>query len=263
MADDAANTVTFKLSEPDPDFLQKLAMPFAYVVPKGTPNKDIGTDPLPGHRPVHDHEVRPRLRDGVRAQPGVQGVVGARRSRPANPDKIVMKIGLPLEDATTQIQNGDADWMYDTPPADRLGEIATKYESQIHINPGPQVYHMALNTRVAPFDNKDVRQALNYATDRDAVIKICRRPGARARDAARSCRRTSRATSPTARTRRTRARSGRRPTWRRRKQLVDASGTKGQKVTIISTNDETTKAIDLYFVSLLQRARLRRRHQDA
>ena len=89
-----------------------------------------------------------------------------------NPDKIVMKIGLPLEDATTQIQNGEADWMYDTPPADRLGELSEKFEQQVHINPGPQVYHMALNTRVAPFDNKDVRQALNFATDRDAVIKI-------------------------------------------------------------------------------------------
>ena len=36
------------------------------------------------------------------------------------------------------------------------------------------------------------------------------------------------------------------------KQLVDQSGTKGQKVTIISTNEETTKAIDLYFVSVLR-----------
>jgi peptide/nickel transport system substrate-binding protein len=36
-------------------------------------------------------------------------------------------------------------------------------------------------------------------------------------------------------------------------QLVDASGTKSQKVTIIATPDETTKAIDLYFVSLLRK----------
>ena len=32
--------------------------------------------PAPGDRAVHDHEVRPRLGDGVRAQPRVQGVVG-------------------------------------------------------------------------------------------------------------------------------------------------------------------------------------------
>ena len=37
--------------EPDPDFLQKLAIPFAYVVPKGTPNKDTGTKPLPATGP--------------------------------------------------------------------------------------------------------------------------------------------------------------------------------------------------------------------
>jgi peptide/nickel transport system substrate-binding protein len=36
-------------------------------------------------------------------------------------------------------------------------------------------------------------------------------------------------------------------------QLVDQSGTKGQKVVLISTPDETSKSINLYFVSLLNK----------
>jgi peptide/nickel transport system substrate-binding protein len=36
-------------------------------------------------------------------------------------------------------------------------------------------------------------------------------------------------------------------------QLVDSSGTKGMKVTVIATPDEQSKAIDLYFVSLLRK----------
>jgi peptide/nickel transport system substrate-binding protein len=43
------------------------------------------------------------------------------------------------------------------------------------------------------------------------------------------------------------------PDMAKAQQLVDQSGTKGQKVTIISTPDETTKAINLYFVSLLRK----------
>ena len=34
MADDANGTVTFKLTAPDPDLLQKLAIPLASVVPE-------------------------------------------------------------------------------------------------------------------------------------------------------------------------------------------------------------------------------------
>ena len=34
-ANDAARTVTFHLVAPDPEFLYKLALPFAYVVPRG------------------------------------------------------------------------------------------------------------------------------------------------------------------------------------------------------------------------------------
>ena len=36
--DDDAGTVTFHLVEPDPDFLNKLTMPFAFAVPAGTPD---------------------------------------------------------------------------------------------------------------------------------------------------------------------------------------------------------------------------------
>ena len=37
VVDDAARTITFRLSEPDPDFLYKLALPFGSVVPAGSP----------------------------------------------------------------------------------------------------------------------------------------------------------------------------------------------------------------------------------
>ena len=204
------------------------------------------------HRPVHD--------PGVRARPARWCSCATRNfkewSREAQPDgypdKIVMKLGLSISDAVTQIENGQADWSYDAPPADRLGEIGDKYKDQFHINPVPQNYHMAINTRVAPFDKLEVRQALNFATDRNAVLQLW---GGKALGKI-SCQilpfnfpgnqpycpyTKNPGTTWTA------------PDMAKAQQLVDQSGTKGQKVVIISTPDETSKAINLYFVSLLRK----------
>ena len=171
VADDAAGTVIFHLKEPDPDFLQKLAIPFAYVVPAGTPNKDIGTKPLPATGPYKIERYTPDQQMVFVRNP--QFKEWSREAQPDGyPDKIVMKIGLSISDAVTQIQRGQADWSYDAPPADRLGEIGEKYKDQFHINQVPQNYHMAINTRVAPFDKLEVRQALNFATDRNAVVQL-------------------------------------------------------------------------------------------
>jgi peptide/nickel transport system substrate-binding protein len=50
VADDRAGTVTFHLTSPDPDFLYKLAQPYAFVLPASTPSRDIGR-PLPATGP--------------------------------------------------------------------------------------------------------------------------------------------------------------------------------------------------------------------
>lgn len=250
VADDAARTVTFKLTAPDPDLPQKLAVPFSFVVPKGTPNRDIGTKALPATGPyrieryVPDQEMiftrNPHFKEwSAEAQPA------------GNPDRIEMKIGLPNSEAVTQIQNGQADWMYDTPPADRLQEVGDRYPEQVHVNPVAQAYHMVLNTRVAPFDRVEVRQALNFATDRNAVLKIwggtalgtitCQILPPNFPGYAPYC---PYSKDP--------GEKWSAPDLEKAKALIDRSGTKGQKVTVISTQEETAKAIGNYFVSLLR-----------
>jgi len=47
VGDAAASTVTIHLTAPDPEFLYKLGIPHASVVPKDSPAKDAGTTPLP------------------------------------------------------------------------------------------------------------------------------------------------------------------------------------------------------------------------
>ena len=43
------------------------------------------------------------------------------------PDEIDETFGLTVEAEVTAVENGQADWMFDPPPADRLNEIGTKY----------------------------------------------------------------------------------------------------------------------------------------
>ncbi len=251
VANDAAGTVTFHLAAADSDFLQKLALPFAYVVPAGTPNVDTGTKPLPATGPYRIKSYLPnKSLQLVRNANFKQW--SAQVQPDGYPDVITMKIGVSDEDAVTQIEKGQADWMYNPPPADRLNEIATKFDSQIHINSTPNVYFMTMNTRVAPFNNVQVRQAVNFATDRNALIQLF--GGSRLAKAScqilppnfpgyvANCPYTANPGSAWSA-----------PDLAKAQSLVDASGTKGQKIVVIGTADDLTKSIDLYFVSLLKK----------
>ena len=85
---------------------------------------------------------------------------------------------------------------------------------EVHVNTLTADYYMALNTRRPPFNNLQARQAINYAANRTADVKIYGGPFL-AVPACRSCRRTSRPTSRTAHLRRDRRPSGPARTWPR------------------------------------------------
>ena len=95
---------------------------------------------------------------------------------------IVQKFGLTPDNEVTQVEQGQADWVFDQIPAGRLNEISTKYPDQVHINQLTQVEYFAFNTRIPPFNNLKARQAVNFATDRNALVKIFGGPRARGAD---------------------------------------------------------------------------------
>jgi peptide/nickel transport system substrate-binding protein len=253
VADDAARTVTFHLAKADPEFLYKLAVPFAFVVPPDSPNKDISTSPLPGTGPYMFAEYSPNKQIRIVRNPHFKE--WSKDAQPdGNPDEIVMKFGLTVEAEVTQVENGQADWVFDQLPADRLPEISQKYADQTHVNSLTAVWYMALNTRVAPFDNVNVRKAVNYAADRNALVKIvggpqlgvptCQIlppnfPGYKP-----YCPYTANPSS-----------SGKwtAPDLAKAQQLIDASGTKGQNVAVVTTTDEVGKSLGLYVVGLLNK----------
>ena len=166
------NTVTFRLARGNPEFLDQLAMPFTYILPADTPVKNLNIPPA-GTGPYKWVEYSPQKQMRIVRNPYFKE--WSKDAQPEGlPDEIVQKFGLSVEAEVTQVENGTTDWIAnaDSIPSDRLNEISTKYPKQVHINPLVATWYFAFNTRIPPFNNLKARQAVNYATDRKALIKI-------------------------------------------------------------------------------------------
>ena len=158
-----------------------------------------------------------------------------------------------------QIENGQADWMFDPPPADRLNEIGTKYAKQVHVNtPLTAIWYLPMNVNLAPFNNK-LGAPGGQLRDRPQRGRAhLRRPEARLAGLPGAARRLPGHASTTARTPRTRARSGRRPTSTRPSSSSRQSGTaRPEGRDRSSQDDEVNKAIGVYLQSVLNRSATR------
>ena len=171
VADDAAGTLSIRLTRRDPDFLLKLALPHASVLPAGSPGQDTGSVPLAGTGPYRIARYDPAA--GVRLERNPMFRVWNAEAQPAgNPDAIEYRFGLEDEAEVTQVENGQADWMFENPPLDRLGELGAEYASQVHVDPALALWFLPMNLHERPFDDARVRRAVNLAVDRDAVVTL-------------------------------------------------------------------------------------------
>ncbi|WP_439603728.1 ABC transporter substrate-binding protein [Shinella sp.] len=249
VGDEAAGTITINLTKPDAEFLYKLALPHAVTLPAAKPAEDMGSVPIPSTGPDTISAFDPNKGMTVTRNPHFKQ--WSEDAQPDGyPDVVQYDFGLSEEAAVTAIQNGEADWMFDSLPSDRLAEVGTKYMEQLHIAPLSAWWYAPLNTRLAPFDNLKARQAVSFAIDRNTLVKlfggkvlaspVCqilppdfpghvdycpytKDPGAKWSA----------------------------PDVEKAKQLVEESGTKGQKVTVIVEDTAVSRSIGVYLQSVL------------
>ena len=84
-------------------------------------------------------------------------------------DKVVL---LPMPEPTTRLaalRTGQVDWI-EVPPPDAI-PLLKQSGFQIALRSYPHVWPHSLNLKQAPWDNKLVRQAANYAIDREGICK--------------------------------------------------------------------------------------------
>ena len=243
------DTVTFNLTTADPEWLDKLAVPFAFILPASTPAKNVNIPP-PGTGPYKWVQYAPSTQ--MKLDRNTFFKEWSAEAQPkGNPDTIIQKFGLTHEAQVTAVENNTADWMFDQPPADRLGELSSKYASRVHVNPLTAVWYFAFNVREAPFNNLKARQAVNYATDRNALVKVYGGP---------------KLAVPTCQilppnfpgyqpycpyTKNPGSGKWTAPDLTKARQLVAQSGTKGASVKVNTTTNTVDKGLGLYFVGLL------------
>ncbi|AOU98146.1 peptide ABC transporter substrate-binding protein [Acidihalobacter yilgarnensis] len=249
VADATAGTITFHLTQPDSEFFDKLALPHAAILPASTPDKDAGTTPIPGTGPYMIANYNPNTEMKIVRNPYFK-----QWSVDAQPigyvDAMVYHFGLTDEAEVTEVENGQADWMFDQPPTDRLGEIGTRYAKQVHVSPLEAIWYAPMNTRLAPFNNVKARQALSYAINRKAVVNLFGGP----RLGEPSCQILPPGFpgyEPYCPYTKNPGATWSAPNMAKAKQLVQESGTAGEKVTLIVEDTAVSRAIGTYLQSVL------------
>jgi ABC-type transport system substrate-binding protein len=165
-----ANTVEFTLTSPDVTFLNKMAINFAYIVPKEEVEK-AGENF--GHAPV-----------GTGPYKLTSWTAGQQLVFERNPDyffegrpfidKITIKVGVEPDVALLQLEKGEIQLMGDPPPGADWTRITgdPAWKNRIEVEQTVNTTYIAINVNEKPFDDVKVRQALNYAIDKNRIVQL-------------------------------------------------------------------------------------------
>jgi len=168
VANDRAGTVTFHLSRPDPDFLYKLTLAYADVLPAATPARQART-PLPATGPYLISRYLPGRELLLVRNPRFREWNAA--AQPAGyPDRMRILLDLSPAQGAAAVASGEADYMPNLGRNPASTGYFSQHRSQVRINPVMITGFMFLNVRTPPFNDVRVRQAVNLALDRGLVV---------------------------------------------------------------------------------------------
>jgi peptide/nickel transport system substrate-binding protein len=171
-ANDSTGTITIHLKSPQGDFQYIMATEFAALVPPNSPKKDSSTNPLPSTGPYMIQSYKPNKSVVMVRNPNFDASMFGGNVPSGNPDKITIDVLGDAGVALTRTLKGQDDYDFYQPPNDRLAELQSKYSNQIKVYTPANTFYYFMNTREAPFNNLKVRQAVNYAINREALVRI-------------------------------------------------------------------------------------------
>jgi peptide/nickel transport system substrate-binding protein len=238
ITNDAAGTIEIKLKSPESDFEYVLSIPFTAVVPSSTPQKDTENPPPAADGPYYIASYNPSKSFVLKRNPNwkkgeIPGIPDG------NPNEVKAVMTSDQAQSAQLVASGQDMYDENLLPTDQLAHYKSKYSDQIKFYTTPSTYYFFLNFRLPPFNNLKARQAVNYAVNRQQLVNLRGGLGV--------------------------------PTWNflppsypqykkitptpypynltKAKQLVQQSGTKGQKVTVYTISDV---AVDLSTGEYLQ-----------
>lgn len=157
-------TVIVNTKEPYAPILMNLAHPSAAIVskalteadPEGLKTKPIGTGPYKFVEWKHGEYVK------LTANENYFG--GAPKTK-----NIEMRVIPEAAQRTIALETGEVDVAYDLSPND-LSKIKENQDLQLLEAPSLSAWFLQFNTAKAPFDKKEVRQAIRYAIDSQTIV---------------------------------------------------------------------------------------------
>jgi peptide/nickel transport system substrate-binding protein len=165
------NTVTFTLSQPVASFNYRMTLPFACPVPIGTPIKPLenGTALLSGPYVVKSYTPQRSL---VLARNPHWNASQLGNRQVSN--EITIQIGVDDSQAAQLIRAGQlATYGAPMAPTDALqASHDPTLKGRVFVNPLPATTYLWLNNTVPPLTNAKVRQAVNYAINRQAIQRV-------------------------------------------------------------------------------------------
>ena len=169
VTDDKTGKITINLVEPDTKVLFALAEPYTSPTPAAkSPGKSL-KQPPPGVGP-YVLDIVDFTRKYVLTKNPKFDIPGIPKG---NFDKITVNVSDSVTKMTQDVINGEADFMTEDPTGDQLPEVRSKYPDRYSEAPNPpNTYYFFLNHRIPPFDKLEARQAVNYALDSNALVRV-------------------------------------------------------------------------------------------
>jgi peptide/nickel transport system substrate-binding protein len=159
------HTVAFELDQPFAPLLSNLAYPTGLLVSPMAVRRqgsDYGRRPA-GTGPFRFVDWQPRRRVLLERNPDYWGT-------PARPGLLLFR---PLSDPMTRVAElmaGGVDLVTELSP-DNLALLRGDPRFRVHEQTGPHLWFLILNTRSKPLADRRVRQALNLALDKQALVE--------------------------------------------------------------------------------------------
>lgn len=158
-------TVKFQLNAPYAPFLSNLAYPTGLIVSPSAVREggaDYGRNPV-GTGPFKFAEW----------ESNAKVVVVRNDDYWEDAAKLEAVVFRPITDANTRVAElmaGGIDLMVEVPP-DSLTQLSGDANFSVYEQAGPHLWFLILNLKEGPFQDKRVRQAINYAIDKKALVE--------------------------------------------------------------------------------------------
>ena len=169
------NTLTISLIEPQGEFLTFLAMPFFCAIPPNLPRTPITQAPIPSAGPYYISAYTPNMSLVASRNPNYTA------PRPHRFDSIEYTIGHTLEEIRQRVESGVSDYTL-TLPATAHQELAQLYGpgtpaaarglQRWFSDASSCIRYLPLNNERPLFANANMRQAVNFAIDRTAMVAV-------------------------------------------------------------------------------------------